>query len=386
MQTITCRTHGLTREALQSVATLVCEDGTLGSEVISKCISGIKRFPIEDEWKRHLQTTVKEQAKEKPSLWKVSEPVVIVYRWPNGELKYFMVSSDGHLFESPEGVHFMKYFNWIETGADEVFLRLNNAKSLGVGGKMKWMPQNRNYSHFLLDSFAPALTGEDDCIDYIDSQSHKVLTVEPWLGWQKEFLKHTRLAYTKAADIEAGQIGLFFPEEVLMPVMLSKLHAQLTLRDRVNIWHDKKGSKGFCADIPVLFLRRDDLLGQKRIRNHAEISEMVAENGGISVDATRLGLREKRDLICRAKVVIGDGSASVNATLFLNEDSTYVGLTDASTINNIDFIMGGFPYALSICDRMISVVGKDPEIIHGSALKSCYYPLDAIRVAIEERT
>jgi hypothetical protein len=116
-----------------------------------------------------------------------------------------------------------------------------------------------------------------------------------------------------------------------------------------------------------------------RIRNQSEIAQLIESLGGLTVDPSSLTFCEKHFYFSRARVMIGDGSATMNMILFAPEYCRFVALYDPTALLNDNFLDGGFPYVDLIASRSNPVFGKKPQFLEGSPLASCHYDLQEIR-------
>jgi len=121
----------------------------------------------------------------------------------------------------------------------------------------------------------------------------------------------------------------------------------------------------------------------RRIRNSSDIEALVEGLGGLCVDPSTLSFDQKLKTFQGSKILIGDGSSTINAALFMRGDSHLISLTDPLALANDDFFLGGFPYLDSISQQTSFVIGTHAKPLEGSPLSSAIYPLSVISKLIE---
>ena len=92
------------------------EDGVpLSQQIVLESWKGIKNYPLSIDKKKYLRNRLLAQ-QAIPTLWKVYYPTVAIYRWSNNELRYFLITKNGHLLEDKCAEEFFTYFPVLKKG------------------------------------------------------------------------------------------------------------------------------------------------------------------------------------------------------------------------------------------------------------------------------
>jgi len=313
-------------------------------------------------------------------LWLIRNACVFIYRWPNNQLRFFLADSSGHLYECSEGASFYRYFPFIEPTAEGFSFHYHNYKVAQISDTILWMPQNSNYSHFMCDYYAPAIAAKLSAPSHVNGA--QLLTVQNWEPWQQELIQSLGLGILPLEKIMPGELVLARINKVVLPVIEHPNHSQHILRHWfAGIYTSASGSLDLC-DCPVIYMTRSGP-SSMRIRNTRDIEALVEGVGGVCVDPSTLSFEQKLKTFQSSKILIGDGSATINAALFMHGDSHLIALTDPLSLANDDFLLGGFPYLDSISERTSFVIGTNAKPLDGSPLSSAIYPLSVIRRLIK---
>jgi hypothetical protein len=344
---------------------------------VAEAWKGIKNYPLPPPKQAYLRNRL--LATANPScLWQIHSPLLVIYRWPNGEFRYFVITDSGHLVESQWGSRFFNAFPFISGNVENGFsFDLDFSNLIELDESYLWMPHLENYSHFLCDAFGP-------WIDFFASSLLPVIpnfvvpTFKPWLQWQKELLKHLPFSYRRLPPLAPGQCMILRPKSLLMPIATCLVAIQQSLRIWFDslFYHSEESEKSLPRQL--IFMARLNH-HSSRIRNQSEITQLIESLGGLTVDPSSLTFLEKYFYFSRARVVIGDGSASMNMILLAPEYCRFIALVDPIALLNDSFLDGGFPYSDLIASRTHPVCGKKPQLLKGSPLASCHYDLQDIR-------
>ena len=354
-------------------------DGTpLNQEIVLQCWQGIKNYPLSKMQKDYLRNRLLAQ-QVVPALWRILRPTIAIYRWPNNELRYFLVSADGHLLEDQSSEQFFPYFPILKKNNDNQWVLSGHGRQIDAPHlDLCWLPQNHNYSHFLCDYLGPCLALKA----WVGiNGSLPLLYCEPWQAWQKEYLKRLPLNYVKVPSPHAGELMFVRPGSVRIPMLPSVMQSQLTLRSWLHQNIAISPESNVLPKIPILIERTGHK--QKRIRNLNELQLLVRAYGGLSVDPTSLSLQQRLELFRQASLIIGDGSSSMNFILFASNDCHYIGLCDPESIINNHYLEGGWPYTHLIASRSTFIVGKDTSQLPGSTLGSSIYSTSLIENTLQ---
>ncbi|MHA3960304.1 glycosyltransferase 61 family protein [Synechococcus sp. LTW-G] len=306
-------------------------------------------------------------------------PLVIIYRWPNGELRYFLILNNSYLCESKESAVYLGLFPFIEPLDAGFSVDLDRFSCERIPGRVAWLPINANYSHFLADYVGPWSSH----VSHLPlTRSLLVLTPDLLKPWQETMLGYLGMKNFLPCTVPTGAARVFMPDELLVPVAASPLSSLWSLKQYLGTILSSAFSNTVDKDQIVFLVRRDKTA--MRIRNGPELDQLVIDRGGHLVDPTHLDYSQKANLLSRAKIIIGDGSSNINASLFMSSASNYIGLLDPLAAFDPRFLSGGWSYGSLISDRSYNVLGTDPEVLPGSPLCSAIYDLDQISQLIDK--
>lgn len=346
---------------------------------ILSCYKGVQRYPLPSRYIDRLKDFLFKPAYF--AIYELSNPLLIVYRWPNGELRYFLLSSEGYLLEPYEAstwdsaFPFLNYSHGKLTGLSVPI----DCKPVDVDNWL-WYPDNSNYTHFFFDSFVQlAMAQEKLGHDYINKFELPLISKPP--SWQAELinlLTSPTCLHPSGYDHRAFQI--FHINKLMLPVLshrsiaLDWLRSYLALAFSENHINERSDSK--INDL-IMVTRYDDR--RRRITNIVEIENLVVSYGGRLIDASNYSISEKLALFQQCKVCIAENSGSQNFALFAPQTSHLIALTDPSAITKPEFVPGGWVYTSGYANRTSFVTGEDPTNLPGSPLGSASYSLEAIK-------
>jgi hypothetical protein len=340
---------------------------------IATAWKGIGNYPLRQDQKGFLRDELLNG--NHGNLWSISNALIIVYRWPNNELRFWLTTPTGHMCEGDNAARFYKYFPCIESSSEGYLFHLDAAKHVQISQQLMWMPQNSNYSHFLCDYFAPVIAAQVTAASLL--KSSKILAVQNWDQWQLELIAHLGLKAITLQALRAGEILAVQADEVILPVIENPINSQNILRGWLSRVFFQDSIYNAKTYYPAVYIRRTGDRAS-RIKNTKEIEDLVESFGGVSIDATALTIKQKYDFFRSCGIIIGDGSSSMNAVLFMRDHAHFIGLTDPLILGNDDFLIGGWPYLHMIAHQSSFVIGQDHQPLAGSPLASASYPASVI--------
>jgi len=348
-------------------------------QAVHRAYKAIPGFPLEFSDKLYLRSQLLNI--ECPTLWRFNRPKVVVHRHLNGEMAYFLISDQGHLCLNESSSKWFHCFPFISCRDKSIEFNIEKLPHLVLNDEIAWLPQNPNYSHFLCDFFAPWLFFVPNWSSF--AHAFKLLQLEPWPKWQTEFIDCLPFMILEIPICKPGFTFVVEPASVLMPICNNPLLGQLKLKEWLshgssvasNHFVDPQGNLIDHAEI--VFLTRNDSRSP-RIKNRRQIEEYVLNRGGSLVDASLLNAVEKKARLASAKYIICEGSGSLNAVLFGQDNAKIIFLADVNILTDKLFLDGGFPYLHSVASRLRFVRGCDCEPLIGSPLSSCSFDIAKI--------
>ena len=307
----------------------------------------------------------------------MKEPTIVIYRFPNNELKYFLISKDNHLIDSISNSLWYNSFPFIRPShSNSVLLNIDNIKPVEINECIAWLPQNQNYSHFLCDFFAPWTVFDPD--KYRKSEDPFLLDIQGFSKWQAPFISSLNMQSMKLELDSSSNLYVLKPKSVTIPIVSSVLLTQIYLKNwlRKN-YIDAYKDLPFLESVPILMISNNDAKFNC-ITNHQELCTFVDKKGGTIIDASKLSIREKIRIIGCAKNIICQGSGTLNAVLFGTEKSNTVILSNPSNLDNPFMLEGGFPYGHLMRHRSTTCVGTEALSIHGSPIGAANYSVERI--------
>jgi len=334
--------------------------------------AGIGRYPIPTEDKNYLRNRLLDC--EPPQLWRLESPSVVIHRFPNNELRLFLISEGGNICEHAISQIWYRFFPFIKELHGKIRFDIENCSSTRLDIELAWMPQSFNYSHFLCDFFAPWIPFADKQ-DLLSQLS--ILTIDTWPTWQSQLLQ--KVGFHKIIDgYQSCSTYILKPRAVWLPVLSNTLMAQLRLQSWLYKYFSGGDTKYYAQPIASVFLTRNDHRSP-RVRNACQIRKLVSSLGGAVVDPVMLSFSEKIKILGGASSIICEGSGSMNAVLFSSQNSKVIVLSDPWAISDPLMLDGGFPYTNLISHRIKTVMGESPKPLLGSPLASCEFSLAEIR-------
>ena len=124
----------------------------------------------------------------------------------------------------------------------------------------------------------------------------------------------------------------------------------------------------------IIFLDRRDSPGvPSRVVNRHEISTLVKSAGGITVIPNSLSIPQKIRLFNSPKVIIGEGSGTINALMFGGYQTNFIGLQESESLSNKYFLEGGWPYTHLIAHKSRFLTGQVTQRSFNSPIQSASY-------------
>ena len=318
--------------------------------------------------------------------YELDNPWIVIFKWPNGELKFFLITAEGNLVDPAE--------NAIWDGAFPFLSRFEGGEIRGMAipasvshlpsTKWIWYPSAANFTHFFFDVFVQLVMAQEQLNkDYLGQFSLPLAADTP--TWQDELLGKLLFPRPMLLGGETlSQFRFFRVKNLLLPIIS---HRELALD-----WLRGFLAKSFLASYPqnyssggaklIMVTRRD--ARRARIQNISAIEQMVVDFGGMLVDASNLSCCEKLAVFENCSVCIGEGSGGMNSVLFAPENCRLIALTDPSVIDDKSFLIGGWPYAIGSAHRTEFIVGENGKLLPGSPVGSSSYSVERIRKLVVE--
>ena len=317
--------------------------------------------------------------------YELEDPWVITFRWPHGELRYFLITAEGNLIEQGENAIWDEAFPFlsrIEAGELRGF-SIPNSVSYLPSSNWAWNQSNANYSHFLFDAFVQlAMAQEHLSKEYLSGFDLPLHEDVP--AWQDELLQKLPFRHLIPPGAnKLNQFNIFRVNKILLPIVSQRALALDWLRAFLAKSFQDSCPQGYSGGGSKLIMvtRRD--YRRARIQNISAIEEMVVAFGGSLVDASNLSCAEKLATFRNCSVSIAESSGCMNSALFAPQHSQIIALTDPSVFSK-DFIVGAWPYFSGYAPRAHFIAGENGVHLLGSPVGSSSYPLEVIKQHIVE--
>ena len=334
---------------------------------------GFKSNPCEPRKRELLKRLLFDQLST--SIYLLDSPVVVIFKWPNRELRHFLVTKNGNLIEANDSSMWDRWFPFLQTESGQL-KQINipsNANTLDLE-QMVWSQESNNYSHFLFDFFSPLsfLVNHSSFREY----SNKfILPYFSDMTWQREFFDLIpSLRLRNMRENFYGDFLIMRPRKLLIPMIPHKCLSTHYLRDFLNSTDLVSGKSHQilnCESRLIMITRYD--LRRKRIRNIDVLESIVKKHGGLLLEASTLTIGQKKQIMCKAQICIGEGSALQNFALFAPINARIISLLDPTILVDDLYILGGWPYMQYFSSRTSHIVGSDHQPLPGSPLGSCVY-------------
>ena len=103
-----------------SVETVTSEPILRGLE-FNNAVSGLDNIPVSPQFRSEIKQNLLQD--EHKTLYLLKRPNVLVFTFPNGETRHFVISSSGVLLERDD--YWLKYFTFIEKGVGSYKININ---------------------------------------------------------------------------------------------------------------------------------------------------------------------------------------------------------------------------------------------------------------------
>lgn len=363
---------------LDDSAREICYTPVADWRQVGKWHKGISKTPVCSEWKSWLRDHIYTGAFF--SAYIIENPTIAIYRWPNKEQRWFLVTRNGNLIEAQDSSLWDSCFPCIfaeETGfsirVPQESVRLHKAENI------IYFPNQTNFTHFLIDSFAPLAQ-----LDELESKNISDAFAVPLIGnqprWQSEYLD--KIAFRKARiDEEDDRCSLILirPDAVVFPLFSNKPAAYVPLRNFLYKRSNSLTEMGFSVqELPrPLLLTRGDYR-RARIRNIDRIEAIVRSHGGLVINPSRLNIEDRFRIIGNSGLCIAEGSGATNSLIYGGNSSLTLDLLDPKALTSIDLLVGGWPYLIHQSHATQFLVGDSRVELEGSPLGCACYEEDAI--------
>lgn len=348
--------------------------------------TAVRHLPLESHQIKKLQDDLFSSTYF--AIYEIHDPTILVYRWPTGEFRYFLMTKTNYLVEPKEWSVWDKSFPFLQfnCGQEDGCISIPNSFTVEYVSDWIWFPNHKNYTHFLFDAFAQVALASEYLSD--DEVSNYVLPIiEAPPAWQKEFF--SRLPY-QTCHLQWGNLTdsfrVFKPKTLLLPVLSQKAYCISWLRKYFcNTYSSevKQMPSNTAKKHSLVFITRHDNR-RKRVMNIEELEELVSSYGGNSMDASQMTVHDKVKYFSNCKIIIAENSGSINAALFGPLDGIIIYLVEPGLIKKEEFLVGCWPYLIGFASRTTFMVGESEVYIPGSPVSGSYYPINQIDKLIRD--
>ena len=360
---------------------IVSSEPVLRGLEFQKALSGLDNIPLSAHFRAEVEQDLLQQ--DHFTLCRLHRPSVLVWTFPHGETRHFVISESGVLLEKDD--YWLKYFSFIlkHTNEYRFDVSINEQNIFSSEEDFVWCYDTANFSHFLVDALAPLAFFSQK---FPDLKKLPIPQFSRTPSWQDEYMQvFGEKRFYLPSERANGQAPfvVFRPKSLMLPVITSTLSRSLAVRDLVrDRWGNPEPIRG--VDRFPIYLTRNDHRAA-RVRNSKEIQELVLRLGGFSIDPSKLNAQQKLQLFNLPGIFIAEGSGIMNVCVFSNFNARLIILTDNDFLKQESFIRGGWPYFHSISNRMNCLLGKDTQMLPGSPLASSIFDLQELNNLIELR-
>ena len=349
---------------------------------IRDCYKAIPNMPLPETSKLYLKNHLFSDSSL--VLLEVRSPKVVLFRFPNGEVRSFVATQGGFLLESPENYLWDSAFPFIKSSGDSVAFELpQNLPVVSNQSSLFFANHSSNFTHFLLDFWA-LLAGVLSRGQRKQAIPNEIPIFESPISWQNEYFDligpfiplycHDFFQRANSSWI------VFAPSSIVFPVFENKPLSLLWARKYMHQLFSQKAHQPVVKPLDgrIVFLTRNDSR-RDRIRNISDIENLVISMGGHVVDPVQFSVAQRLQLFSLPCVFIAESSGSMNFSLFAHRLSRLIFLVDQSGLESVDLLVGGWIYGLGYASSSDFVCGSGWRALPGSPLGSAEFSLTKIR-------
>ncbi|QNI83939.1 hypothetical protein SynPROS71_00102 [Synechococcus sp. PROS-7-1] len=353
--------------SVSHVASINLEDW----EFIHKCYKSIPHMPLAENSKSYLKNHL--FANTKLELLEIHNPRILVYRFPSGEVRSFVTTQSGFLLESSEQSLWDRAFSFIKSSKNAISFNLpSELPSISPNSAFFYANHSLNFTHFLLDFWSLFAKLSSSGLP-LESLPSEIPIFEAPVSWQSEYFGLINRFQPRFFHDLFRQFNTtafwFCPSSIIFPVFenkpLSLFHARHYLHH--NCSKGLSQSQATPLNGRIVLLTRNDAR-RARIKNLADIEDLVVSMGGHVVDPVQYSASERLSLFSRPSIFLAESSGCTNFALFANSQSRLIFLLEPSVLNSREFLVGGWPYTLGFSSAVDYVVGSSFEALRGSPI------------------
>ena len=363
-----------------STVEIVSSEPVLRGPELQNALSGLDNIPLQIHFRAEVEQDLLQE--DHRTLYRLNRPTVLVWTFPHGETRHFVISESGVLLEKDD--YWLKYFSFIKKQADGYHLNVSFSPQDIISSEedFVWCYDTANFSHFLVDALAPLAFFSQK---FPDLKKLPIPQFSCTPSWQDEYMQvfAEKRFYLHSQRVNGQSAFVVFrPKSLMLPVITSTLSRTLAAKEFVrNRW--KNPEPIFGVDRFPIYLTRNDHRSA-RVRNSKEIQELVLRLGGFTIDPSKLNSQQKLELFKLPGIFIAEGSGTTNFSVFSSSNSRLICLLDSASLLEPSFIRGGWPYFHISSAKMRFLVGIDSKKLLGSPLSSCIFDLSALKNLIDE--
>jgi len=359
---------------------IVSSEPVLRGLEFQDALSGLDNIPLSAHFRAEVEQDLLQQ--DHFTLCRLHRPSVLVWTFPHGETRHFVISESGVLLEKDD--YWLKYFSFIlkHTNEYRFDVSINEQNIISSEEDFVWCYDTANFSHFLVDALAPLAFFSQK---FSDLKKLPIPQFSRTPSWQDEYMQEfgeKRFYLPSETALGQAPFVVFRPKSLMLPVITSTLSRSLAVRDLVR---DRWGNpEPICGvDRFPIYLTRNDHRAS-RVRNSKDIQELVSSLGGFTIDPSKLNSPQKLQLFNLPGIFIAEGSGTTNFSVFSSNNSRQICLLDSASLLEPSFIRGGWPYFHISSAKMRFLAGKDSKQLLGSPLSSCVFDLSDLKNLIQE--
>jgi len=350
----------------------------------TRLTSNANNLPLANDWKAELVKHFTQP--HYAAIYILENPTILFYPLSNGEIKLFIITRDGFIFNQPFQTFWYSCFSFLTKSSSPhswVFQLHPETLQFLIKGPFLIQPESTNYTHFFIDCIGQSgfFRVNHFCESLLQLQLPCLQLHH--VTWQENFIKQFSLTSNIFPSKITNKPIVLNPPLLYYPYVSQPFHVLNSLR-KSFLEHHIALSDSLVSNLPtIIFCTRFDSR-RRRIRNINEIEELVQAYNGIVIDPSTYTHQEKLNLFSSAKIVLAESSGTLNYSLYCPPHSFLIHLVDPSLTLRPEFIYGGWLYNASspLHSRVRYILGHSPEPLPCSPVWSCVFDKDMLVATI----
>jgi len=354
-------------QKIRRCSNVIEQDVEIEWEIIRGAWRGVDNYPLKGISKEYIRTMILQQ--DGQVLVEVGGGSVIIWKWASGEVKYILLDKDNNIITKTQERRFLKYMPFLRVKDNHVSVDTSGALFIDTDENVLVTSSNDNYTHYLNDSVAPLLGFEKRLSDLDIKQLH----AGELKDWQRDFRKLANVECPITYSRVQNNFVIMKPKRLFIITYTDRLMIQSKFRETIHIKTRLERGK-------AVYMTRG--LVNNRVENEDEVRDEMVKVGGLCIEMDSLTIAEKREILSSCEVLIGEGSGTMNALMFMNEKAKFIGLADRASVENENYLDGGWPHYNLISRQLRYIVGSPST--SETSISTSYYDPKLLRQALEK--